>query len=348
MRLTTPRFCILTCLLLGLQLTGCNSNDNNMLKADMPQQHHFNSGHNLLDARLIPGKDQQSNSPIIIFIHGDGEMDYTSKSFYKPIFSALSAQNMASFSWSKPGIGDSTGDWLQQSMSDRVREVKDAISYLRNNGYPHNPIGVLGFSQASWVISHLYDEPRIDFITLVGGAANWREQSKYSMWIRLIQQQKIKADNEQALLTIEELNQREYQLLKTDFAQYAGSDLHQHPFMPSPIETEQHFNFVHKNIDADVSFGFSRLNVPLLALYGDSDTHVDIQHSQRVFAESFAAANNPKANLQQKVLSGASHSLLKPDLPLRSLLYISKDDFAPGAIETIVNWFKQQSKTSVD
>ncbi|MCF6442480.1 lysophospholipase [Pseudoalteromonas luteoviolacea] len=307
--------------------------------------HTFDSRGNQLSARLYIPKQHSVSDPIVIFVHGDGDMDSTANSFYLPIIDALNEQKIAAFSWDKPGVGSSGGDWLSQSMEDRAAEVQDAIDYLRAAGYQQNQIGVIGFSQASWVFANLHNETEIKFMVLVGGAANWLSQSQYSMWIRLVDEGKINADDETALERIKQLSEQEYHLIKSGYDKYLAASLHQDPFMSEPLEDEARFNFVRKNIDADISEGFSKLNLPMFAMYGDSDIHVDIEQSQTEFDYAFANSKQPLANLEQVVISNATHGLLKPELPLDALFSIKKSHFSPDAIESMILWINSQRET---
>ncbi|MCF2907051.1 lysophospholipase [Pseudoalteromonas sp. DL2-H2.2] len=329
-RWSTATLITCACMVLGL-LSGCHNSNQEQVEDRVIA---FNANTNTLEARLVTPKKHQSQDAIVLLVHGDGAMDHSAQGYFEPIVTTLTNKGYATMSWSKPGIGNSSGDWLAQTMPQRAEEVRSAIRYLRQNGYPNNPIGVLGFSQASWVLAELSNEPEIKFAALVGGAANWREQSQYTMWLRLIEEEKIHADDDGIWQEIAQLNELEYQLIKAGFDDYRGSDLHQHPFMAKPIQDEARFNFVRANIDSDVSLGFAHIQFPMLALFGDSDIRVDVEHSQQVFASTVGAADT----LEQKVISNASHSLLKTDLPMRAALYLTADDFAPGALDTLVQW----------
>ncbi|KZN61963.1 hypothetical protein N473_20690 [Pseudoalteromonas luteoviolacea CPMOR-1] len=331
--------CILTSV-----LTACN---NKLADSDLQYTTHtFDSQNHQLSGRLYKPKHHTISDPIVIMVHGDGAMDRTAKSYYLPIIHALAEKNIATFSWDKPGVGRSTGHWLSQSMDDRASEVRDAINYLYSAGYQHNQVGLLGFSQASWVFANLYHDTRVEFMVLVGGAANWLAQSQYSMWVRLVEAEKISIDDEAALLRINQLSAEEYKLIKAGYDHYLAALLHQDPFMPEPIGDEARFNFVQKNIDSDVFEGFRQLNLPMLAIYGDSDVHVDIEHSQTEFAYAFENTKQPKSSLEQVVISNASHGLLKPELPLDAIFSIKKSHFSSGAIDTLVDWIDSQRATS--
>jgi hypothetical protein len=68
---------------------------------------------------------------LVVFVHGDGPADATGHSFYRPLWEAFARAGYASLSWNKPGIDGAPGNWLNQSMQDRVAEVTAAIDWAR-------------------------------------------------------------------------------------------------------------------------------------------------------------------------------------------------------------------------
>ncbi|NTS77512.1 alpha/beta hydrolase [Catenovulum sp. SM1970] len=291
------------------------------------------------------GKDM----PIVIFVHGDGALNADTYGYYRPIFSALAERGIASLSWSKAGVEGSSGNWLAQSMQDRAEEVKSAIQYIQQQGYSTKRIGVLGFSQAGWVIPYLADEPNIDFITLVGGAINWRTQSQYLIKQRLLSSGQIKPGEPDVANAIAEYEQLQYQAIALGFDGYQSAAVHQHPFAGEPITDKARFNFVSRNIDEDARKGLANLTVPMLALFGDHDLNVDIEQSQAVYQQIFN--QNPQATLTQKVIKNATHGLLRDDIFLHlddiewliKFEWHGKDAFAPGALLTLTDWIAQQA-----
>lgn len=73
-----------------------------------------------------------SVKPVAIhLVHGDGPQDRWSEGGYIPLVKFLVSQGIAVFSWDKPGVGNSTGNWLAQTMSDRAEEAVLALKKLR-------------------------------------------------------------------------------------------------------------------------------------------------------------------------------------------------------------------------
>ncbi|MGG2018055.1 alpha/beta hydrolase family protein [Bacillus sp. S10(2024)] len=70
---------------------------------------------------------------LIIFVHGDGPVSATYDDGYLPLWEELAKRGYASLAWDKPGIGKSSGDWLDQSMEDRANEVIEVIEWAKKN-----------------------------------------------------------------------------------------------------------------------------------------------------------------------------------------------------------------------
>lgn len=305
----------------------------------------FESGGNLLSGVLHLPNEADINYPVVIFIHGDGAIDATSFSYYQPIFSALAQQGIASMSWSKAGVADSQGDWLDQNMEQRADEVRDAIQYLQARGH-NNSIGLLGFSQAGWVIPYLSDEPSIDYAALVGGAVNWKDQSEYTAILRLLDS----GVPESQIPDIIAWHDAEFELFYGSYQQYLQADhVHSSPYAYEPM-SEPRFNFVQKNFLEDATDGLSQFEHAFLVLFGDSDSHVDIEDGQIRYQQLFAS--RPEL-YQQQVFENATHGLLRADLflalgqgtaALIVLEVLAEQAFADQVLEELVSWVKQQSK----
>lgn len=113
---------------------------------------HINHRQNTLEGTLILPLEQVS-PPFIVLIHGDGPQDRWSEGGYLPLVNVLVSQGIAVFSWEKPGVGGSTGNWLAQTMSDRAEEFAWVLEKVREQPeLKHSKGGFLGFSQAGWVV----------------------------------------------------------------------------------------------------------------------------------------------------------------------------------------------------
>jgi dipeptidyl aminopeptidase/acylaminoacyl peptidase len=69
--------------------------------------------------------------PVVVFVHGDGAISYDAYGYYHPLWNRLAKQGIASFSWDKPGVGGSQGDWENQTIDNRADETIAAIEVLK-------------------------------------------------------------------------------------------------------------------------------------------------------------------------------------------------------------------------
>ncbi|WP_424983561.1 alpha/beta hydrolase family protein [Maritalea sp. S77] len=249
----------------------------------------------------LPHNGEQAPLDCIVFVHGDGEMDRSAFGYFDPYFSKFAEHGWCAFSWDKPGVGDSDGDWLSYSMADRAALIDDAIAALR--AAPNldiDRVGVLGFSQAGWVMPQLDVEAGdIDFIVFVSPAVNWMAQSAYMTALR----RRFAPDSDAKVAAEAEL-----EALINDGAGYDA-------FLALSKRSEvfelddfskARWDFVVRNAQADLSEDLARLpNVPILLLAGGRDGQVDANKSVAAFK-----AILPPEQLQVHLFEDAGHSMV--------------------------------------
>ncbi|ENU8171043.1 alpha/beta hydrolase family protein [Salmonella enterica] len=151
------------------------------------QQHTVSFKHNndvLVGTLILPSG--KVSPPFVLLVHGDGPQDRWSEGGYIPLVKFLVSQGIAVFSWDKLGVGNSTGNWLAQTMSDRAEEAVLALKKLREQpALKKSRGGYLGFSQAGWVVPQASQLTTTEFVVLIGAAINWRDQSIYYTGQRL-------------------------------------------------------------------------------------------------------------------------------------------------------------------
>jgi pimeloyl-ACP methyl ester carboxylesterase len=260
----------------------------------------FKNGDDLLSGHyLLP--DSGKPRAVILFVHGDGPLGYDAHGYYPLIWERLLRQGFAIFSWDKPGIGESTGNWLAQSMKQRQQEVQSAVTFIRDSyGYSGSQVGLLGFSQAGWVVPALANNnPDIGFIIGVGFAIDWLEQSWYLTRVRLTQQEADSSVVEAAYAShLEEIN---------FLNQEPSYDLYlkKYGHTPDPM-SEDRYQFVLKNFKADATHDYTGLKQPMLLLLGDKDLNVDILNTKEVVENLI----DDQQSIQISVIKDATHGML--------------------------------------
>ncbi|WP_129140637.1 alpha/beta hydrolase family protein [Modicisalibacter coralii] len=304
----------------------------------------FSSGNDTLSGSLVLPKKAQS-PPIALIIHGDGPQDRFSNSGYLPLINSLLSHGIGVFTWDKPGIGKSTGDWLRQSMQDRSNEARAAYAEIKS--LPHlknSPIGFLGFSQAGWVLPITDNETKPAFTVLVGAAVSWRHQGAYY----------TKRQLETAGLSPEQVTQKVTDNLKVNDAAFASPDTANPSLRPDM--SRDRFDFVARNYDSDATPYLGSMQGPILALWGADDKNVDPRYNQAIYHQKL----HPDQEQVTAIINHATHGLLKAQwfnyqLPAEWSLWrkglfilMGHHAYAPRALDTISIWINKVTQVDAD
>lgn len=312
---------------------------------DISFQHH---DYSLAGSLLLP-ENTAGPYPAVIFVHGDGPLGRSSAGYYQPYFDALTYAGFAVLSWDKAGVGESGGNWLKQSMSQRSTELQSAISWLRKQrDIQAENIGLIGFSQAGWVLPEvLAEDQTLAFAVFVSTAINWLQQGEYQTRKRLnslaLSQQQIqqaldynRKGDERLLAGMNYPEYRQWrQLNEPDF--YQGSEM-----------SAARFHFVSRNVTADAREYLPRISQPVLALFGASDSVVDIRQSAEVYAHHLGGVFKhrvyPQADhglFRDEVFAGQAKDTLWFALKMN---WLGGEGLADGVITELVTWCQQHIK----
>ncbi len=306
----------------------------------------FNHGEHRLSGHYLKPKGNKPAKAVLLFVHGDGALSYDAEGYYDILWNPLRERGFAIFSWDKPGVGESSGNWLNQSMADRQAEVNAAIEAVQARyRLPRTKIGLIGFSQAGWVIPALSgsDAP-FGFAVGVGFATNWVEQGRYYTQTRL---RLAGADNN---LISSAINAYTKQISYFDrspsysaYQEYAEGN----------VMKRERFQFVLKNYRSDASKDYLSIDVPMLMLWGDSDLNVDAQMEFEQWQTRYNNRYNNSALVSTRIISNATHGMLKADSfnvqefgfkQWVKLMWMEEDALATGFLPTLIDWLEQQLK----
>jgi pimeloyl-ACP methyl ester carboxylesterase len=290
--------------------------------------------------------------PVVVFVHGDGAMSYDAYGYYHPLWNRLAKQGIASFSWDKPGVGGSQGDWENQTMDDRADETIAAIEVLKKRSdIDANKIGLIGYSQAGWVVPLVAGKQNnMDFTILVSPVINWMDQGAYLTEKRL-------AGEGYSQIRIKQAVERHYNNSENYFASTSTYDRYIQAYQEESIAnrngetpmTPQRFRFAKLNWHYDARDSLKDINCPTLVLFGEYDLNVNITESIEVYQEQFTASGNQ--DLDIRVFPKAQHALLKSkyfDEIVPGILFITKfevlgeDAFVDHYLDFVVNWVAEK------
>ncbi|MGR6872402.1 alpha/beta hydrolase family protein [Pseudomonas sp. HK3] len=326
-------------LLITLMLIACSS----FVQAKSIEEHaSFKHGEHRLAGYYKTPANTGEIKGVVLFVAGDGEIPYDAYGYYDVIWQVILDAGYAVFSWDKPGVGDSTGSWLNQSMLDRQKEVKAAISFVKNTyDYQESDIGLMGFSQAGWVApAFMKDNPDIGFMIGVGYAINWMDQSWYMTKTRLLEESASAAE-----IQLERKKHDQEMAFWASGPSYK-TYLNEYAIDPEDL-SEARFNFIKMNVRSDATEDYVGINKPILLLMGDKDANVSTENSYRVLTRLFSQSDNAVI----KIIPNATHGLLRhPDFDqqnpglyfLMKLYFYGESAYAPEFLDTLSNWLKER------
>ncbi|MEU6881038.1 CocE/NonD family hydrolase [Streptomyces sp. NPDC046712] len=257
------------------------------------------------DGKLLEGvlaRPEVGGGPfgLVVFVHGDGPVDATHETFYRPLWESFARAGYASLSLSKPGVGGSEGDWLEQSMADRAEETLAAVAWAR--GRPDidgRRIGLWGASQAGWVLPKVAAEDRhLQFVVAVSPAVNWLQQGRYNLLAEL-RRDGAGAEERDAALRRRETT---LGLLErgASFAEYraAVGDV--------GGMTAARWSFIARNYRSDATADLRAMRgTPVLLVLAGHDVNVDVADTEAVYRRTL-----PAASLTVVHYPDAAHSLV--------------------------------------
>lgn len=219
---------------------------------------------------------------LVVMIHGDGPVAATQDGLYSPWFEGAADAGFATLSWSKPGIGGSTGDWLAQSMDDRAEEVGVAIDWaVMQGGLNPDRIVLWGASQAGWVLPKVVAaRSDVSGTVSVGTAVNWLRQGRFHLQTGLDRDGATPVERERALAESDRV--RELVANDASYADYLTAET------ASPPMSKERWGFVLRNAGSDAEADLRAAadhDIPWLLLAGDHDRNVDVDETARLYGE---------------------------------------------------------------
>jgi uncharacterized protein len=283
--------------------------------------------------------------PAVVFVDGSGPGERDGWWDWPERFGHA---GIASLAYDKPGCGESSGDWREQTLQDRaVETLAAAASLARQPRIDPDRIALLGMSQGGWVapLAATLPTPRAPAVAAVVALStpgvSPLEQETYRIAHQLPAQGFSQAESAAAAAAFHDMLGR---IRSGDSAEEVFAALQSHRDAPW-------FPYLGPGNAAEVRFlagiyGFEpapvleRLTCPVLALWGADDLLVPVDRSVDTFDVALRKAGN--ANYRLQVVPGADHGLstvegvgdAEPDAG-------AGRRFAPGAVETLTGWLRQ-------
>lgn len=266
---------------------------------------------------------------VVLMVHGDSAAEATQDGFYDPWFEGAADAGFATLSWSKPGVGDSDGNWLGQSMDDRAVEVEAVLDWAeQRDDVPTDSIVLWGASQAGWVLPKVVAaRTDIDGVVAVGPAINWLRQGRFNLLAELDHDHADTQEREHAIAESDQT--RELLERGASYEDYLAATDSADPM------SEDRWGFVMRNFGADAETDLAAAadrDVPVHLMVGTHDRNVDIAETEEVYRSIFGPS------LTVTHLDGA-HSLARTVMEdndavgLATAVFWPRALLAPGTID---------------
>jgi pimeloyl-ACP methyl ester carboxylesterase len=275
--------------------------------------------------------------PALVMLQGSGPEDRDSQGYFKPIRDEFLANGLAVYSWDKPGIGGSSGDWHQRDLFDRANEALDAIATLRAQaGIDPARVGIWGHSQGGW-IGPLAASKAHDLAFLIvnsGPAVDVHEQDLFGIEQTLRRDGASEEEITKAIAFMSRVHEATIAAMPYDEAvstilepaHGTAGETYFGEIYPALwdflVRVSQHLY--------DPVSVLEQITCPTLVLYGEFDVLTPVERSVPLVEAAFAKSGN--ANLTITVFPGATHRIMVGNPPT----------FAPGYLETMSSWIRQQ------
>lgn len=223
-------------------------------------------------------------------------------------------------------MAGSEGDWLDQSMDDRAREVTAAIAWAKSRpDIDTSRIGLWGTSQGGWVMPKVAaDAPEdVRFVIAVAPAINWVEQGRYNTLAELRAEGaspgEIRAEHERGEVRLRLLREgASYE----EYRQAVGD---------AQGITAARWRFISKNYTADASRDLPAMRTKnVLLILGGQDLNVDVADTEATYRRILTGPGE----LRVRRYPDATHALLKKRIEDSRIKLTLTAVFAPRALFT--------------
>lgn len=255
--------------------------------------------------------------PAIVMLQGSGESDRDSYGYFPPIRDALLQHGIAVYSFDKPGIGESNGDWRGYALYDRADQGMAAIDAVRGvDEIDPQRVGVWGHSQGGWIVQILAaDHPELPFaVASAGPGIDVTAQDLYGCEQMLRKAGLSDAEIERSLARFESVH--DAAMRGDDFATIqrmlqGAKDEQWYQYLPIEDAGSWQMMVAFTQEAYDPPATLARIRCPFLAVFGSLDPLLPARESAQICSEALDEAGNTSSAVA--VFSGANHRLLIDD-----------------------------------
>ncbi len=279
-----------------------------------------------------------------MFVHGSGPTSRDGYGYLPALWEEFANRGVASLSWDKPGVGESSGNWKHQSNHDRALECSTAIKFLREQDEIRaDQIGIWGISQAGWVVPKVFSMlSSMSFLIVVSVPhSTGADQEIYRVSQALPADGYSSQDVTEALrFTRKRLNLIRNGAPFEAIAELQAEIAHVTWASDVGILDQEGCQFLTANAFETPVDDIKSVQCPTLAVFGARDLIIDWRSSVSLYQHSLKAAGNN--DLTVKVFPSADHALFSTKTggfrELQKSFSLDDKPYAPGYLATMADW----------
>lgn len=298
---------------------------------------------------IITKPKKEGKNPAVLFIQGlapnSVELAMPQPHPYKNIINELTKAGFVTMRVDRPGTGDSEGlDVQETTFPDDVTAFRAGLKKLKTYEYVDGAnVFVFSHSSGGAIAPLLADQGVKGIATFAAFARPWNEhitdQSLRRWKLELLKEDEIKANLEKEKTIANELfvnkrSPKEIIEAHPDLKEYLGQYVQGENMIYG-----MHYKYLRQLAGLDLDGAWSKVSVPVLAMWGEAD-----YAASKADSELIAASVNKKAPGKGKFVSlpGTDHSYAKSEDQEESFLAGPGGNFNPIVMETLVKWLKEQ------
>lgn len=306
-----------------------------------------NAGDSIFGKLVLPNKEIKGKLPVVVFVHGSGPEDYSSSGNYDYLREEFVKAGYACYSWDKPGVGRSQGQWYSQSVAQRAGEVVSAFDKIKTiDKIDTGKIGLWGISQAGWVMPLVFEKVSPAFVICVSSPVTTAfDQEMYRIGSEMKAEGFSRDEIDKALaytrecrqLVIEDKPCADFLSLQKNIDNETWSQI-------VIRGDDKIYRYLHVILGEDSIPRLENYHCHVLAIWGENDLLIPPKKSADVFRRKMIEIHNHDTTI--KIIARADHTLTynltgkRSETIKRRELY--KDNpaqiFAPGVVKLMTGW----------
>ena len=269
---------------------------------------------------------------------------------YEPIFEEFASRGIASLSWDKPGVGESTGQFLDQSFDDRADEALSAIESIRDlDEINREQIGLWGISQAGWVMPMICkSRPDISFyigVSVPGSTV--QDQDLFRIRNTLPASGFSSADTDEAAHFAGEVHRLALEDASFEEAIEQLGEYADRPWLPlafGGVPKPEGLAFLKRIIAVDPADWIGSIDCPVLLVFGEKDTLVNIDEAAAVYEQHLRGRG--QADMTMRRFASADHVLTVTQTGRQDEIVAKINgaewDYISGYVEAMGDWLSNR------